>query len=73
MKRHRARAATRHDVPASYDPPAGWWRIVVRSGARTNTVSAPEGPDSGDYVLQIAGVEPGRLTFAPITTCPLLE
>lgn len=64
-------ALKRMQIP--YDPPAGWWRIVVRSAERTITVSAPEGPDSGDYTLEITRVEPGRLTFARITTCPLPE
>jgi hypothetical protein len=58
-----------------FDPaaPAGWWRIVVRSSERTITVSAPEGPDSGDYTLNITSVGPATLTFAPNTACPLRE
>ena len=36
-------------MQSPYDPPAGWWRLIVRSAERTITVSAPEGPDSGDY------------------------
>jgi hypothetical protein len=66
-------AASLRRMQIPYDPPAGWWRIVVRSAERTITVSAPEGPESGDYVLEITGVEPGRLTFAPSRTCPLPE
>ena len=60
-------------MQSPYDPPAGWWRLIVRSAERTITVSAPEGPDSGDYSLEITSVEPGRLSFARITTCPLPE
>jgi hypothetical protein len=55
------------------EAPAGWWRIVIRSSERRIVVSAPEGPDAGDYILNITGVGPARLTFAPSTTCPLRE
>ena len=66
-------AASLRRLQIPYDPPAGWWRIVVRSAERTITVSAPEGPESGEYVLELTGVEPGRLTFGPSRTCPLPE
>ena len=58
-----------------FDPgtTAGWWRIVIRSSERTLTLSAPEGPGSGDYTLKIASVGPATLTFAPTTVCPQRE
>ena len=66
-------AATLRQLGDDPKAPAGWWRIVVRSSERTIVVSAPEGPDAGDYTLNITAVGPAMLTFAPSTTCPQRE
>ena len=66
-------AATLRQIDLEPGAVAGWWRIVVRSSERTFTLSAPEGPGSGDYTLDITAVEPTMLTFAPDTGCPQRE
>jgi hypothetical protein len=57
------------DVPRR--PPAGVWKFAIHANDRTLEVSEPENTGLGGYVLDITGVERGRLTFGPDRTCEL--